>query len=1725
MTNKYNGKLLRFSGVFNQTEQREFLNSLPRRNDFVDKPLTKQVISQVKANAPVWFMPNDILEKHIKEPIPGKTGNSLVYKLILFGVLTNGSKAAVVLDNIRCFLDVRVPDIADSNRFRKTLYEALKAAKSYCTHIEERFMRPFKYYSEKEKPYLRIFFNTLFARKAALKYLLNNEIQIVTVDKNKETAEATGTAMVEVETASNDESCYYRTVGREYKFHFGNWNRIQNYTLDDTGDIVKKTSVLYTFRCSVENFIPIMATGVDKQKHIELRKDKSMVMCWDLETYDHVPTGNAPEPNDVFDEHGNDRSIIFMDGISFHWYYDNTPLVTVNITDLITPAQPDCLTIRVDNQIDIIKIKSILIGRMCPEFVTGFNDGCYDWPHIFRKAEAYDKRDQLELMDYIKRNCSCIPFNEENAKWGIRGASLMDNIKVEAGTNLTNEILEVPGFISIDTRTIFRQLYPTAESSSLSFYLARNKLGSKEDMPYLTMFKIYRLTRKLEELFDSSDYDTILARINELQEKFGSDFMLLAPEGLTKAGLAYKNENDRRPDGRRWASKVDKNPCKLIEASIGEIISLLGETKNVVKYCNVDAIRCQELLNIRNVIPDKREVSNLSFTSVWDCFYRANGMKVRNLVISEGVKPEWNIAFNNIGNKIKDKRKYTGAYVVPPVKGLYRDHKCLKRARRAIEVDGKMFDLPVFQETSGNPETSGFPESKTKTETKIKQKIPYERVSPENPLFDSRLLQELESWLDSEILNRNNNRRSNDDNDKNDRPCTGLDFSSLYPSLIMAYNLSPEKAIKTLEEAEAIYHKLLKKYPGRSFSDLIHHAKFKYGFDGDPDHLKTEVEGWFVRHVGVIMPDKSIKYEGMGLYPFILKNLFDQRNVIKKDMHTYAGPREYMENCFGDKGLDKSDPDAPTKIRKFLSDDRAALEAAAIEAAGTRKADFISRKIRAHGFVEKYFADNYFADNLQESMVASKNIEELYNNTCFFCNYYNSKQLALKVFMNTFYGETGNSLSPFFLVSLAGGITTAGKNNIHMVKKYVEQCGYTVLYGDTDSLYITCPEAAFKETDEKYESGEITKVQYWTHMIEITMETIDKFKEDVNKLLKDDNGTVFLTMAYEEVLWPFAFAGKKKYIGIKHEGVVDLSACMPDCNIDRFMKSRSLFIRGLELIKRGSSGFLKYNCFEIVRRAFNISTTDTLRDVCLGFMEEITSIPWKPEMFAKSARYKQPGVDEFGKLRPGNVSVLRFVERMRELEKTNPEFGLKCPELGERFQYIIARKYPWKYDLRGRKCELKMSDKYELLSALGNEKYNKYLEEPLEIDMDYYMENEVAGQFARFIVYHPEYDIGLISASERAALSRELESSLESSLESKSKTMHEKVDWENMTDAQYKEADKKAIGYAKKLLCKYYQGKFARKYESRATAYKVLYKQTSQAIQDSMLELYGCSANLFSVTENITTDLDAYGESNFDIKGKRKAYLEKLLKDAEKRAKKGITKYITKMLKATGENVYQLYFMYVSSPRALCKTWEPMLKKQVHETTKELARMIIPYQKICDSNLNIMKTLNEKLRENNETLLLESLDKNTAADAMAIINESYALDAIEDEQVLQEFGFTRTDYDEFASLGSVAGSAVETAVETAVDVSTVALKKLNPINPGKEKELMTNQDFLDKMYNKFIHLVALVRFQKEIEEIKNQLTYRKQMEASKNSVSARPIPKTINVKNLQDQFHDWLGGQ
>ena len=165
---------------------------------------------------------------------------------------------------------------------------------------------------------------------------------------------------------------------------------------------------------------------------------------------------------------------------------------------------------------------------------------------------------------------------------------------------------------------------------------------------------------------------------------------------LEKCGLDAKAD---MPYDKMWKiySEAKKEPSSLTARKMRE----------VAHYCIIDALRCQELIVKLSVINDYREVASIAHVSLFDSHYRANRMKVRNLLGTYAFKQD--MLFSTRVCENIEKGKYPGAYVFPPKKGI--------EARR---------------------------------------------------------------------------------------PVTGLDFASLYPSLIMAYNLSPEKIILTHREADIV---------------------------------------------------------------------------------------------------------------------------------------------------------------------------------------------------------------------------------------------------------------------------------------------------------------------------------------------------------------------------------------------------------------------------------------------------------------------------------------------------------------------------------------------------------------------------------------------------------------------------------------------------------------------------------------------------------------------------------------------------------------------------------------------------------------------------------------------------------------------------------------------------------------------------------------------------------
>ncbi len=61
---------------------------------------------------------------------------------------------------------------------------------------------------------------------------------------------------------------------------------------------------------------------------------------------------------------------------------------------------------------------------------------------------------------------------------------------------------------------------------------------------------------------------------------------------------------------------------------------------------------------------------------------------------------------------------------------------------------------------------------------------------------------------------------------------------------------------------------------------------------------------------------------------------------------------------------------------------------------------------------------------------------------------------AIKIIMNSFYGVLGTPRCRFFSSRLAGSITRYGHELITRSKAFIEDRGYPVIYGDTDSLFV-----------------------------------------------------------------------------------------------------------------------------------------------------------------------------------------------------------------------------------------------------------------------------------------------------------------------------------------------------------------------------------------------------------------------------------------------------------------------------------------------------------------------------------------------------------------------------------------------------------------------------------------------------------------------------------------------
>ena len=155
------------------------------------------------------------------------------------------------------------------------------------------------------------------------------------------------------------------------------------------------------------------------------------------------------------------------------------------------------------------------------------------------------------------------------------------------------------------------------------------------------------------------------------------------------------------------------------------------------------------------------------------------------------------------------------------------------------------------------------------------------------------------------------------------------------------------------------------------------------------------------------------------------------------------------------------------------------------------------------GFVDAEFSRHeHILPGLIEALWAARDQAKLTRNA--------PLSQAIKIIMNSFYGVLGTTGCRFYSQQLASSITRRGHEIITRTRDWIEEQGYSVIYGDTDSVFVLIGDAADEVrceaigeqlmhslnrwwTDELMERYQITsrlEVEYETHYTRFLMPTV-----------------------------------------------------------------------------------------------------------------------------------------------------------------------------------------------------------------------------------------------------------------------------------------------------------------------------------------------------------------------------------------------------------------------------------------------------------------------------------------------------------------------------------------------------------------------------------------------------------------------------------------------------------
>lgn len=535
-------------------------------------------------------------------------------------------------------------------------------------------------------------------------------------------------------------------------------------------------------------------------------------------------------------------------------------------------------------------------------------------------------------------------------------------------------------------------------------------------------------------------------------------------------------------------------------------------------------------------------------------------------------------------------------------------------------------------------------------------------------------------------------------------PISGLDIESLYPSIIITYNICHSQMIAVCNEGDIMDY--------RQSIDAVEQLGWNNVNEFAFDYRGREYQFWTRKHFG---DDRRI-----GILPFILRRFRDLRRVLKEVAAMFADFAVIVEA-----NLKEVDP-AFTKLRATLTKWRRMEFKNAINSE------------RMIAYCERIEA----AVNAADTAVIAAIIGEIND----FRNLAKFQSEAVKVMMNSFYGVMAMPQMFMYNLYLSSAVTSVGQTILRAMQRRALREGFVVCYGDTDSMYVRRAYEYYSEFIGAYHneldelsdlistlvsSGDVgdsararelmvaAKRRYYERVITHSIADMKALCKIINAFLATmHDGIASVTIAYEEVLLPSMFLNKKIYIGFQHTTEPMLNVTIDKMSLAELEKI--VLIRGLAMKKRGYSPLVVDVSMRIVKQLM-----DPFSDTSVGMLPAIKLV--ENELLGVMRSDVWTNLDQFAKVvtykrLKHNPAVQDFVAKLRA--RNDPQ----VPEDGDHMKVIVTETDLPRFDMFGKRQKISRGQTYEFL--------HRAKELGIPIDRGYYLEAQLLNPLVLFIMYH-----------------------------------------------------------------------------------------------------------------------------------------------------------------------------------------------------------------------------------------------------------------------------------------------------------------------------------------------------------------------------------------------------